>query len=200
MATKPQSADVDQTVTNVTSTKNLSPFQAMIRTMEMEATADVENAEFRGDDLTPVLTAETEEEIWEADERGPLNAQHLAGCELELIDLAVKYSRGGQSDIQTPFVSNDGKKMYLIVTAARISDANDKGNVIKLPPVGETFQFNTSARYLTVKLFQFYRLGYFGGNTGKTLEAMIRETDLGDGQAVIKLRPIPRRAVRTVAE
>lgn len=171
-----------------------TPFQRMIATMEMEATAAIEeNAQFAGDDLSPLLTAESEAEIWEADERGPLNFQHLAGCDIEILDVQVKYSRGGQSQIATPFVSRDGKKMYLLVTVQRISDATDRPE-IRLPKVGEPFQANTSARYVTGKIWAFYVRGNIGN--GNTLRAHVRETDLGDGTAVLKLRPVTATAVQ----
>lgn len=195
-----RNTDVDQNVTEVTNVNPPTPFQQMIKAMAMEATAAAENAQFTGDELTPMLTAETEDDIWEADERGPLNFQHLVGCEVEIIDVEVKYSRGSNAEIQTPFITSDGKKMYLLVTLARVSDATERRE-IRLPEIGEIFQANTSAKYVTTKIWMFYVRGFINRDQGKTLEATIRETELGDGTAVLKLRPIPRRPlIRTVTE
>jgi hypothetical protein len=198
MATKSQPASRDQDVTSGGNVIQATPFQRMLRAMELEATAEVENAVFSGDNLNGILNAETEEELWEADERGPLNGQHLAGCELSLIKVTVKFSRAGRSDeISSAFVTGEGRKMYLIVDAVRLSEANDKGNLIRLPEVGEVFQFNTSATFLTAKIWAFYTRGYIDADSGKQLECVVKEIDLGDGQAVLKLRPMPRRSVRT---
>jgi hypothetical protein len=195
MVTKSDKTDVDQTVTEPTNVTAQTPFQRMIRAMEMDATAEVEEGRFSGDDLNVILSAESEDELWEAGEAGPLNAQHLAGCELALVDVQVKYSRG-ESDILTPFQTTDGKKMYFLISAYRLSDAGTKPH-IKLPAVGEQFQFNTSARFLATKIWAFYVRGYISPDSGKTLECSIFETDLGGGTAVLKLRKVPSRVVRT---
>jgi hypothetical protein len=171
-----------------------TPVQRMIRTMEMEATADAETATGDNADLNALLSAESDEDLWDADERPPLNAQHLAGCDVEILDVRVKYSRGN-SDMGSTFVTSEGKKMYLLVTAVRLSDPETK-TAVQLPKIGEEFEFNTSARYLTTKLFQFYLRGKINRDNGTTLTAFIRATGLEEGQAVLKLRP--PRTVRTV--
>lgn len=172
-----------------------TPFQVMLRAMAMDATADAEDAKFTGDNLNALLTAESEDEIWDADERGPLNFQHLADCEIAIVDIAVKFSRGSNSEIATPFV-HDGKKMYLLVTAYRLSDAGEK-KLYRLPAVGEVFQANTSAQFVTTKLWAFYTKGYINPDNGKTLECVVKAVELGDEQSVLKLRPMPRRVVKT---
>lgn len=205
MATQRKSTDVEPTETQSGDILSATPFQIMLRAMAMEATAEM--ASFAGDDLNPILTAETEEEIWDADERGPLNFQHLEDCEIAILDVTVKYSRGASDQIQTPFVVTqpgpDGqpttKKMYLLITAVRLSDAGEKQH-LRLPVVGEVFQANTSARYVVGKIWAFYTRGYINPDTGKTLEAVVKGIDLGDNNTVLKLRPMPRRSVRTVTE
>ncbi len=203
MAKPTQTTDVDQNVTEVTDVARQTPFQQMLRAMAMEATADATDSSFAGDDLNAILTAETEEEVWEADERGPLNFQHLADCELEVIDLTVKYSRGTSSQIVTPFVIRDDqgreRKMYLLVTLVRVSDAGEK-KTVRLPAIGEVFTANTSARFVVAKLWTFYVRGLINPDTGKTLECVVKEIDLGDEQSVLKLRPMPKRTIRTVTE
>jgi hypothetical protein len=192
-------SDIDKNVTTGQVTK-ITPFQGMIRQMGMTAELDLTATKFNGDDLNALLTAETEAELWDADERGPLNFQHLADCELQIIDLSVKYSRAGQNgDMVSQFVTDDGKKMYLLVTAVRISNAGEK-TVLRLPAVGEEFQANTSARYVVGKLWAFLQKGYIDPDNGKRLECVVKSTDLGDGQAVLKLRPMPRRTQPTVTE
>lgn len=203
MATKDKS-DRDLTVTEPSNLASPTPFQIMIRAMEMEATAD--EGTFAGDDLNSILAAESEEEIWDADERGPLNFQHLDGCELGIMGISVKFSRGVRDDIATPFVvttpgrngESKTKKMYLLVKAVRLSDAGEK-TLLRLPAVGEVFEANTSARFVVAKLWAFYTKGYINPDTGRVLNCMVKATDLGDGQAVLKLRPMPNRSVRSEA-
>lgn len=184
---------------------NPTPFYRMLRAMEMDATADVEDGSFTGDDYNVFDSAVTDEDVWEADEIGPLNFQHLAGCDLKIIKIQVKYSRGG-SDILTPFIAKipqrDGtttvKKMYLFVTATRLSNEQDN-KLLNLPAPGEIFQANTSARYLVYKLWTFYQRGAIDPDGGKAIECHVRATDLGDGAAVLKLRPLGRQTVSAEA-
>lgn len=186
-----QSKAVEATENGVVSAAK--PFQKMLRAMANDATID--QGEYNGDELNAILEATSEEELFESDNRPPLNFQHLAGCEIAILDVHVKYSRGGNDEIQTPFVSPDGKQMYLLVNAVRLSTASDKGNLIKLPDVGEEFQANTSARYLVAKIWRAYTLGLIDPDKGKQWECAVEETDLGGNQAVLKLRPIPKRSV-----
>lgn len=193
-------SDRDQTVTSEpavsitgkTIDKNHDAVQRMIRAMEMDATAAIEDGGASAEaELAAILNAESDEDIWAAGERGPLNAQHLAGCELAIVDMQVKYGR--DSDIKTPFVTGDGKQMYLLVTAYRLSKTGDNEASMRLPAVGEEFQFNTSAPRVAGKLWAFYTRGRFGSGTGETFQCLIHSTDLGGGQAVLKLRQLPGR-------
>lgn len=173
-------------------------FQRLIARMDLEATMDSEEGRFSGDDLNQILEAETEEEMWEADERGPLNTKHLAGCELDLLDVQVKYSRG-ENEMATPFITAEGRKMYLLVTAARLSNAGEK-QYLKLPEVGQQFEFNTSARFVVAKLIWLVDHGKIDYETGAHTECVVVATDLGGGQAVNKLKPLPKRAYKHTAE
>jgi hypothetical protein len=170
-----------------------TPFALMVRAMANDATAS--EGEFSGDDLNAILAAESEEEMWDADERPPLNFQHLAGCEIAIIDFTVKYSRGGNDSIKTPF-TYDGKKMYILATCTRLSDAGEK-SVLRLPPVGEIFQANTSARFVVAKIWKAMIMGLIDYRAGKSLECVVQVTDLGDGTGVLKLRPIPKRVTQS---
>lgn len=179
-----------------------TPFQIMLRAMANDASA--EDGNFGGDDLNVILSAETEEDLFESDERPPLNFQHLSGCELEIVDLEVKFSRSSNSEIVTPFVYRDErgneKKMYILVKCFRVSDAGSKKNIIKLPEIGEVFTANTSARFVVAKLWRAQILGLFDAEQGITWPCVVQETDLGDEKSVIKLRPMPKRATRTTVE
>lgn len=196
MANRAKSPAISEETITGTVDNSETPFRRMLQDMSHVATAESEDANFMGDALAAIYNADSDDDIWEADMSGPLNAQHLAGCELALYELSVKYSRGDKNEIQTPWISPDGKKMYVLVTCCRISNAGAKKH-INLPSVGEQFQFNTSAQFLTAKLFTFWTRGKFG--SGNTMNAGIQATDLGNGQAVLKLVRVPDRALtRTV--
>lgn len=199
MAPKANQSRVSRTNQNGEVTGTDTPFLRMLHDMSLVATAEAENATFNGDTLAAIYNAETDDDIWDADTTGPLNAQHLEGCELALYELAVKYSRGGngRDELKTPWLAPDGKKMYVLVTAARISKAGEK-KLINLPAVGEQFEFNTSAQFLTAKLFTFWSRGRFGN--GATMEAAIEGTDIGEGQTVLKLIRVPERVIRVTPE
>lgn len=173
-----------------------TPVQRMIAAMAMDATMDADQANFTGDDITGILEAGSIEEMFQADQQGPLNFQHLAGCEIEVTSVQVKYGRNaGDDDIKTMFVTSEGKQMYLLVNAHRISTAGEKKDRI-LPSVGETFQANTSARFCVAKLWWLYTHGEIDADQGKTAQVTIQSTPLGDGRSVIKLTDVPQRSIQ----
>lgn len=185
----------------ITSMAPRNPFGLMIAGMAMEATLETEAEAFSGDDvnLTAILTAEDDDAIWDADERGPLGFRDLAGCEIEIIALDVKFSRNATKptgeDFKSVFVDpGTGKQMYLLLTCVRIGETGDEDTRIRLPEIGEQFQANTSARYLVAKLWRFYQLGKIDPDNNVRLACRVRGTDLGDGQTVLKLRPLPKRS------
>lgn len=193
MARSSQSAEVDQNVTAEGTVTKASPFSTMLKSMALQATLDVETNRFSGDDVNGILIAGTVEEIWDADEQGPINFKDLAGCDLEILDFSVKYSRPG-SEINTPFVVFDDRtqtqrKMYLLADCVRISDRQDD-KMLKLPEVGERFQANTSARFIVAKIWAFALKGLIQPDEGKTLRCRVQATDLGGDQKVLKLRPV----------
>jgi hypothetical protein len=170
----------------------LTPFQHLLQVMDMEATAETDS-QAAGNDLNVLLSAETDEEAWDADERPPLNFQHLADCDLEIRSIDVKYSRGVNSDIQSIFVSPDGRQMYLMVECVRITNAGQK-TIINLPKVGEVFQANTSAKYLVGKFMNFYLRGRVPFRTH------IKSVPLDGGQQVLKARPFEGEPIQSYAE
>jgi hypothetical protein len=172
-----------------------SPVRRMLNAMAMDATMDNDSA-FNGDDILSILDAETEQEMFDADQQGPLNFQDLSNCELAIYDVTVKYGRGGNDDIKTMFIDPEtGKQMYLMVTAARISDAGAK-SYRTLPSIGEQFQANTSARFVVAKLWWLTTHGKIDREQGLSYEVLVSPTDLGGGQSVIKLLPVPKRSVQ----
>jgi hypothetical protein len=164
------------------------PFQRLLALMA--GRADLEQGDIGFDDsqLNDILETETMEDMWKAGNRLPIGGRDLAGVEQEVTDFGVKYSRRG--DVTTKFITADGKRMYVLITSTRISESPARPDIL----VGQEFQWNTSAPDIVTRLFQAQRLGAI------PLECVINAIELGDGQAVLKLTPVPRRVVRLPAE
>jgi hypothetical protein len=165
----------------------LSPFQKLVRRMADMATMDESSGRVTGEDINPILTAETEEEMWDADELAQYNAQKLSGCDLELLWFEVKYGTGNE-DIKTPFTTPEGRQMYLLVHAFRITEERGEDRTINLPPVGEEFVWNTSARNIVGKLFWMLEHGWFDPKAEKPVRVHIQGTKLQGGRSVEKLK------------
>ena len=176
----------------------------LIRLMENEATAALEDSSFKGDDVMDIFEAETKEEMYEADQREPLNMQKLAGCELEILDIEIKFSRAQASAnteaITSIFTTPEGKQLYVMFKAARIRKTGEEKRSVKLPEVGEVFQGNTSARFCVAKLMWLYTRGEVDATEGKTERVKVKGTPLEGGQEVIKLLPIEPATVSATTE
>lgn len=150
-------------------------FMQMLQKMDLTATMDDDkDGGFQAQigSIEAILSAETEEEMWDADERGPLGGRNLPDVEQTILDFTVKYSR--DATMRTVFVTSDGKRMYLLVSAKRLD-------------TGEEIVWNTSAPLIVAKIMWLDQRGKL------PYDCVIRATDLGGGQAVLKLKPIPAR-------
>jgi hypothetical protein len=176
--------------------QRVTPFQQMIRAMAADAEMATETAEYDGSDLNKMLTAETDEEIWDADELGTLNFQHLTGCEIAITDISVRVSANtADSDVQSVFQTPDGKQLYLLVKAYRTRVTGDEDRMLNLPGIGDEFTANTSARYIVGKLWAFYTRGRINPDTNTTLGVYVKGQKTQNGNTVIKLRPAAKQSV-----
>jgi hypothetical protein len=166
----------------------LRPFQRLLRLMSGRAELEQGDLAFDDSQLNDILATETMDDMWKAGNRLPIGGRDLAGVEQEVNDFVVKFSRRG--DVATKFTTADGKRMYLLITSTRISESQQRPDIV----LGQEFQWNTSAPDIVVRLFQAQRLGAL------PLECVISAIDLGEGQAVLKLTPVPKRSVRGSAE
>jgi hypothetical protein len=162
-----------------------SAFQLLVRKMASMATLTEKSGAVSGEDINPILTAETEEEMWDADERATYNAKTLSGCALQIIGFEVKYSDGTDDTITTPFIDPATmKQMYLLVTAFRINKSGEKKEV-RLPELGEVFTWNTSARNIVGKLFWMLNHGWFDPGANP-VRLIIEGTSLAGGKKSIE--------------
>lgn len=168
----------------------------MLTRLEDIATEDTENRTFAGDDIARILLADTEDEMWEADELPRINAKVLSGCDLQIFGIEVKFSN--DPEITTVLIGPKSKrKMYLLVHSVRLN-SNGQDKTYRLPDVGEEFAWNTSARFIVAKLFWMASRGRFDG--GGSVSASIVGTDLGGGKSVEKLKPLGMVTVAGSAE
>lgn len=148
-------------------------FIQLLGQMEMEATA--EEDDFGSPMVTgmvKILSAETEEEMWDADELDQTGGRDLADVEQTLMAYTIKYSTN--PTISSVFKDSQGRGMYLLIRSARLDN-------------GEVFVWNTSAPLLVGKIM------WLANREMLPYSCVIRARDLGGGQALLKLKKIPQR-------
>ncbi len=168
---------------NTTSTvSTLTPYEKFCATMAGRASLESEESNTDVGSIEAIITAETEEEMWAADERGVLGGRDLAGVVQVVEDIQVKYSnRGG---LKSPFVDPaSGKGLYLLITSTRYDDPKYTNKRPDLSQ-GDKFQWNTSAPRLVAKLL------WLEANERLHQNVVIEEIELEVG-AVLKLHPAP---------
>lgn len=155
-----------------------APFRAFL--VKMESEADISESDPGASPLIgsfqAILEAETEEEMWVADDLAQIGGRDIRDVEQQILDFRVKRS-SAQNDIQSTFIDSQGRGMYVLVTAVRLAD-------------GVQFTWNTSAPLVVGKLF------WLAEREMLPHECVIRGTDIGGGQTVLKLKPIPARAIK----
>lgn len=168
-------------------------FQLLIRKMAQMATLEETMGTGTGnEDISRILEAEDEEEMWDSDELAKWNATKLSGCHLQTLGFAVKFSPANE-DIKTAYIDPEtGQQMFLLIQSFRV---NNNGNTkeYNLPPVGEVFTWNTSARTIVPKLFWMLSHGWFDTDAKPVRFAIVgTKTKAG---SVEKLKPLPAGTV-----
>lgn len=156
-----------------TTVKTPPAFQTLIGRMELEASSD--ESTFDSPMITSmlrILEAETESEMWEADDLTQTGGRDLVDVEQSIIEYAIKFS--ANSTIRSAFRDQSGRGMYLLIRSARLD-------------TGEEFVWNTSAPLLVGKIL------WLADHSKLPANVVIRGTDAGAG-TVLKLKEIPKRA------
>jgi hypothetical protein len=155
---------VDGVITDV------SPHQrfkdSLVRQAEVEAptrATDVAAAQ-----VTKILTAETIDDIWAADEGGVISGQDMEDVELEIHDYGLAKSADQY---------NTNLGVYVLIDATRMD-------------TGEKVIINTGSDLIIAKLAKFRQADAF------PIEGVIKGTPTSSGGRLLRLRPLPRRAVR----
>lgn len=155
---------------------------------QMSMTADVDSTEestgSTESTVEKIVTAETEAEMWDADELGLIGGRNIVDVEMCVNSFLVRYSRKENNTtehgevMKSAFVDPSTKRgMYLLVESTRLDN-------------GEEFTWNTSAPSVLSKLFWLHQ------NSRLPCECVIRGKDLGGGQMYLTLKPVPKRAVQ----
>lgn len=126
-----------------------------------------------------ILTAETDEQMWTADDLDSVAGKDLEDVEQRI--LSVVYREGDEFEHGIPL--GNGKFLWVLVTAIRLSD---------------NFQFtwNTGSPLIIGKLRRMEAEGYYG--TEKA-DCVIKGSKTPRGR-IIKLKEIPKRAEQATAE
>lgn len=166
--------------------QDLSPvapraFQRLVQ--QMSLTADIDSAEQSGNTentVEKIVTAESEADMWEADELGLIGGRNIVDVEMRVLSYLIRFSNSRTSpsgeEIKSAFIDQQGRGMYLLVTSIKLE-------------TGEEFVWNTSAPAVVSKLIWLYEHGRL------PMECVIRGKDLGGGQTYLSLKPVPKRAV-----
>lgn len=162
--------------------RTMSPFERFCVTMAGRATLESEEKSFDYGAIEAIIMAETEEEMWTADDRGPLGGRDLAGLVQIVEDVQVKWSNS--STVDSAFKDPaTGRNFYLLITSTRHDDAKYSGIHPEIHQ-GDKFQWNTSAPRVVGKLM------WLEGHGKLAQPVTIESIDLGGGQQVLKLRAV----------
>lgn len=157
-----------------------TPAEKMLLKMAGMATMDANATESSINDLNVILEA-SDEEFWDSDERGAINAKMLSGCVIDITGFDVKFGGAvGDDDITSPFMDpKSGRQMYLMVHSAMVNNSQGSKMYV-LPKNDEEFQWNTSARYIVAKLLSAHNRGWL--DAGKTMRTRIVGTPIQGGK------------------
>lgn len=170
-----------------------TPFQRLIRQISLEAEIDAADSKGSASTIATVeriMNAETDDDIWNAGDLANIGGRNLVDVEMQVTDFTVKY--GNRDDVETVFTDGNGRQFFLLVASTIIGIPDSDPTEFARPPlaIGDEIVWNTSAPDIVPKLIQFRDRGRF------PLDCVIRALNLGGGKHYLRLKPVPKRAVR----
>lgn len=185
------SKQMDQSVKDGT-VKTPTVFDRFISQLSM--TAEIDAAENTGNAATlstveRILSAEGDD-IWNAGDLANIGGRNLVDVEMTVTGYTVRI--GNRDDVESIFTDRNGRKMYLLISSTVIGIPATDPQEFGRPPleIGQEIVWNTSAPDVVPKLVAFYNRDKF------PLDCVIRALDLGGGKHYLRLKPVPKRAVR----
>ena len=156
----------------------MRPWERFTAFLQREAETNKGQA---GDELTAnavdaILTAETEDDIWDADKMGLVALKDLVGAEIEIRDYKVLPSNN--AEMRNKF------GVFAILDIVMLAEFRDLG----LQP-GDVVMANTGVETVIAKL-QAFRAKEIS-----PVRAIVQGIPASEG-VMVRLRPIPRRAVK----
>ncbi len=170
-----------------------TPFSRLIRQISLEAEIDATDSTGNASTIATVeriMTAVTDEDVWNAGDLANIGGRNLVDVEMQVTDFLVKY--GNREDVETVFRDDNGRQFFLLVSSNIIGIPESDGQEFGRPPlqIGDTIVWNTSAPDIVPKLVSFRDRNRF------PLDCVIRALALGGGKHYLRLKPVPKRAVR----
>jgi hypothetical protein len=154
-------------------------FIEMCNAMAMDATnGDEEFGSPMVTGVVKILESEEESEMWDADDLAQTGGRDLIDVEQRILAYAVKYSNN--PTIDSIFRDSEGRRMYLLIRSTSLE-------------TGDEMVWNTSAPLLVGKIMWLAMRDKFPA------DVVIKAKDLGGGQAVLRLKQIPKRVTEEPA-
>lgn len=162
--------------------QGMRPWEKFGHYLQQRAQTEKESVgiELTGNALDKILTATTEEEIWDADEMGLVALKDLVGAEVEFRSLKILPS------------SNEEMASVLEVYAISEICMLTEFRALQLNP-GDVINVNTGVPTVLAKLRAFEAKGLW------PVRAMIQGIPSANG-TMVRLRPIPKRSVQGAAK
>lgn len=158
------------------------PYERFAEHLRREAAQNdaVNGYEVSATQIDKIMTAETEKDIWDADEGGMYALKDLVGCDIEITAIKILPSK------------DDTKKnnlgVWALLNVTLLSESEKYG----LDP-GEAILVNTGVESVIAKLLRFRAEDMF------PVRARVKGVPAASGE-MVRLRPIPSTAVPSSAE
>jgi hypothetical protein len=187
-----QNANSPETRAKEGTVQQQTPFTRLIRQLSLEAEIDAADNSGNASTIATIdriMSAENDEDIWNAGDLANIGGRNLVDVEMQVTDFLVKY--GNRDDVESVFMA-DGRKFFLLIKSTIIGIPSTDAQEFNRPPleIGQEIVWNTSAPDIVPKLVAFRDRNKF------PLDCVIRALDLGGGKHYLRLKPVPKRAVR----
>jgi hypothetical protein len=143
---------------------------------------DTVGAEIMAEQIERILSAESEDAVWDADTGGTIQGRDVAGLELRIRDMRI--IRSNRSDIV------GGHGYYASMNATVLGGPRDilTKNMLR---VGQDFVFQTGAPLVVAKV------RVFESREALPVDALLVGIETASDNVVLKLDRIPERAVQS---
>lgn len=132
--------------------------------------------------VTAILAAQSEDEVWDADNAGLIPAQNLVGSEIEV--RSILFGEGQRDDIDPGFLGST----YALCECVAVAIPDEVESVTGLKP-GDEFIMDTGVSTIMSKI------RWFEANKKLPVRGVIKGIPTGRGRTVLQFKRPPKRAV-----